>query len=120
MKVSQLLEAEQELKSETLIGSMLLKLYKAKQPMKVLMTGLNRVVKQPDGKKINVSIPAQEWNIKKVQIIQLASEKTEVRVHTDSPDDWFEIIPEDDRLLTIKKMDDHWLLTSRDGKGVKL
>ena len=123
MKVTELLEAKEELKSNTLIGSMLLKLYKAKQPMKVLMTGLNRVIKQPDGKKMNVSVPDQEWNITKVEIKSLALNDTEVRVHTDSPDGWFELIPQDDKLLKIKDLRDelgYWLLTSRDGKGVKL
>lgn len=123
MKVTELLEAKEELKSPTVVGSMLLKLYRAKEPMKVLMTGLNQVVRHPDGKRQNVAIPDQEWNITKVTIKKSALDTVEVRVHTDAPDNWFELNPEDDGVLKIKdhrKDLGYWLLTSRDGKGVKL
>lgn len=101
-----------------LIGSMLLKLHQAKKPLKVLLTGLTKDIKI-DGKRTLASIPDQEWDISDVQIQKMVL-GNEIRVFTDSPTGWFELNPEDDEQLTIKKRDGYWLLTSKDGKGVRL
>lgn len=118
MKVRQLLEAEEQ-RPKTLVGSMLLKLFYADKPMKVRLTGLRTLVKHPDGKKVWVPVPDQEWDITNVQIVKSAVSGDEVRVHNTSPTSWFELLPDDDGDLTIKKKDDYWLLTSADGKGVR-
>lgn len=118
MKVIDLFEAKR-LVSQTIIGSMLLKLHKEKKPMKVLITGLKSMVKHPGGTKEWVPIPDQEWDVTSVRLIKTAS-GAEVRISNKSPEQWFELNPEDDGVLTIKKKDGYWLLTSRDGRGVRI
>lgn len=128
MKVRQLLEAEEQ-RPQTLVGSMLLKLFHANKPMKVLITGMTTVVKHPDGKKVSVPVPDQEWDVTNVRVVKNTGSSSWtggvgglswIRVENTSPESWFELLPDDDENLTIKKKDDYWLLTSRDGKGVKL
>lgn len=109
-----------EERAQTLVGSMLLKLFYADKPVKVRIAGMKRTIKHPDGKKTWVSVPDQEWDVTNVEMRKGArDDKVEVRVHNTSPEEWFELLPDDDENLTIKKKDDYWLLTSRDGKGVK-
>ncbi len=118
MKVAELFE-ESEREVETLLGSMLLKLDRAGEPMKVLLTGITKQIKDMNGTKRNVPVPDKEWDITKVHIYK-GSFGSYVRVHNESPENWFELRPEDDRVLTIKKKGNYWLLTSRDGKGVSM
>jgi hypothetical protein len=123
MKIDELLTESEDKTSNsaTLVGALLLKLYRAGKPLKVKMTGLKETRKTQTGKLVSVPIEDDEWNITKVELLRLAStRKYEVRVHTDSPEKWFELLPEDDGNLTIKKKDGYWLITSQDGKGVKI
>ncbi len=124
MKTSELFEAKsKDSGSDTIVGSMLLKLHREKVPMKVLLTGLTKRVRSNPGDGIgkNVPIPDQEWDITGVRIVK-TSNGSFVRVSNKSPEQWFELNPDDDNVLTIKtnKEGGYRLLTSRDGKGVKL
>lgn len=127
MKVAQLLaeEAEEKDLSKMLIVSMLLKLQKANRPLKVYLHNIKTQVKI-GGKSQWVPVRDQEWDITKVEILTihtLPSHETKiVRIHTTSPDRWFELLPEDGENLTIKhnKEEGYFLLTTRDGKGIQL
>lgn len=122
MKVTQLLEAKPV--SATLIGSLLLKMHKDKRPMKVLLRDLEKLKKTEPGVYAVNRLPDQEWDITSVKTMKTTFGRS-VRVYNTSPSstvktNWFELNPEDDEVLTIVKKDGYWLLTSRDGKGVKL
>lgn len=121
-KIAGLTESEEETSnSATLVGALLLKLYRAGKPLKVMLTGLKETHRTQTGKYVSTPIEDDEWNITKVELLRMVSTgKYEVRVHNDSPEKWFELLPEDDGKLTIKKKDGYWLLTSQDGKGVKI
>lgn len=123
MKTSELFEAKsKDSGSDTIIGSLLLKLHREKVPMKVLITGLTKRVRGAPGDGIgkSVAIPDQEWDITSVRLMKTPNGNF-VRVSNKSPEQWFELNPDDDNILTIKtnKEGGYKLLTSRDGKGVK-
>ncbi len=121
MKTSELLEAKASDATDLMIGKLMLKLQAEKKPMKVLITGLKRALKKKPGERVRQwqDIPDQEWDITGVRINKTPLGNY-VRVSNKSPEQWFELNPEDDEQLRLRNKGDYWLLTSADGKGVKI
>ena len=118
MKMIELFEEDSV--PDIFIGKMLLKLYRANQPLKVAIKETHQTIKDYSGSRITSSYPYQVWDITKVEIVKSLG-ISEFRIYNTSPGKWFELIKNDDDVLTLKNTPEgYWLLTSLDGKGVTL
>lgn len=116
MKVADILSESSE--TVPLIGTLLLKLQKAGQPMKVSLRGLKETV-YIGGKQQVIPIEDALWDVTAISLMKFPS-GDRVRVRNKSPDEWFELVPEDDEILVVKKHPDgYWVLQQRDGLGFK-
>ena len=117
MKLNDLVFVAEANTSDMVLSKMLLKLYAAKQPMKILLRNVKVEVKHPDGNKVWTTLPEKLWDVTHISV----DGNNDLLIHTQAPVYWLALNPTDEDKLTVKKdPEGYWLISQRDGKGVRM